>query len=62
MVIHFRVDFEIGDNRASKLAVGAISSVKNLKFPLKNGEQLLNIAMLLGQALNEHEIGPYIKP
>jgi hypothetical protein len=48
MVIHFRVDFEIADNRANNLVVGAASPVEDLKFPLQNGKQLLNIAMLLG--------------
>jgi hypothetical protein len=38
MVIHFRVDFEIGDNRANNLVVGAVSQVENLKFPLEDGE------------------------
>jgi len=48
MVIDFRVDFEIADNRANNLVVGAVSQVKNLEFPLEDGKQLLNIAMLLG--------------
>jgi hypothetical protein len=48
MVIHVRVNFEIADNRANNLVVGAVSAVENLKFPLEDGEQLLNIAMLLG--------------
>ena len=48
MVIHFRVDFEIADNCANNLVVGAVSPVENLKFPLEDGKQLLNIAMLLG--------------
>jgi hypothetical protein len=52
MVIHFRVGFEIADNRANNLVVGAVSPVENLKFPLEDGKQPLNIAMLLGQALN----------
>jgi hypothetical protein len=28
--------------------VGAVAAVENLKFPLEDGKQLLNIAMLLG--------------
>lgn len=48
MVIHFRVDFEIADNRANNLVVGTVSAVENFKFPLEDGKQLLNIAMLLG--------------
>jgi len=48
MVLHFRVDFEIADNRANNLVVGAVSPVENLKFQLEDGKQLLNIAMLLG--------------
>jgi hypothetical protein len=48
MVIYLRVDFEIADNCANNLVVGAVSAVENLKFPLKDGEQLLNIAMLPG--------------
>jgi len=48
MVIYFRVDLEIADHRANNLVVGAVSAVKYLKFPLKDGEQLLNIAMLSG--------------
>ena len=53
-MIHFRVDFEIADNRANDLVVGAISPVENLKLPLEDDKQLLNIAMFLGQALNDH--------
>jgi len=30
MVIHFRVDFEIADNCADDLVVGAVSPVENL--------------------------------
>jgi hypothetical protein len=48
MMIHFRVDLEIADNRANNLVVGAVSPVENLEFPLKDGKQLLDIAMLLG--------------
>ena len=48
MVIHFRVDFEIADHRADNLVVGPVSPVENLKFPLEDGKQLLNVAMLLG--------------
>jgi len=48
MVIHLRVDFEIADNRANNLVVRAVSAVENLKFPLEDGKQLFNIAMLLG--------------
>jgi hypothetical protein len=48
MVIHFRVDFEVADNRANNLVVGAVSPVENIKFPLEDGQQLLNIAMLSG--------------
>src|SRR5450631_675953 len=61
MVIHFRVDFEIADNRANNLVVGAVSAVENLKFPLEDGEQLLNIAMLSGYALNDHGSSPHSK-
>jgi hypothetical protein len=50
MVIHFRVDFEIADHRANDLVVGAVSAVEYLKFPLKDRKQLLDIAMLSGQA------------
>src|SRR6266700_1158873 len=60
MVIHLRVDFEIADNRANNLVVGAVSAVENLKFPLEDGEQLLNIAMLSGQALNDHGRAPQL--
>jgi hypothetical protein len=62
MVIHFRVDFEIADNRANNLVVGAVSPVENLKFPLEDGKQLLNIAMLLGLALNDHGSAPHSDP
>jgi hypothetical protein len=48
MVIHFRVGLEIADNRANNLVVGTAPPVENLKFPLEDGKQLLNIAMLLG--------------
>src|ERR1700730_8115821 len=59
MVIHFGVDFEIADNRANNLVVGAVSAVENLKFPLEDGKQALNIAMLLRQALNDHGSAPH---
>src|SRR5450631_2425269 len=62
MVIHFRVDFEIADNRANNLVVGAVSRIENLKFPIEDGKQLLNIAMLLGQALNDHGSAPHSEP
>ena len=39
MVIHFRVDFEIADNRANNLVVGPVSLVENLEFPLEDGKQ-----------------------
>ena len=42
MVVNLRVKFEVANN----LIVGAVAAVENLKFPLENGEQLLNIAML----------------
>jgi hypothetical protein len=59
MVIHFRVDLEIADDRANDLVIGAVSTIENLKFPLKDSEQLLNIAMLSGQALNDHGSAPH---
>lgn len=48
MMINFRVDFEIADNRTNDFVVGAVSAVENLKLALEDGEQLLNIAMLSG--------------
>jgi hypothetical protein len=39
-----------------------VSPVENLKFPLKDGEQRLDIAMLLGQALNDHGGAPTVEP
>ena len=47
MVVNLRVKFEVANNRANDLIVGAVAAVENLKFPLKDGEQLFNIAMLL---------------
>jgi len=47
MVVNLRVKFEVANNRANNLIVGAVAAVENLKFPLKDSEQLLNIAMLL---------------
>jgi hypothetical protein len=60
MVIDCRVDFEIANNRTNNLVVGAISPVENVKLPLEDGKQLLNIAMLLGQALNDHGSAPQL--
>jgi hypothetical protein len=62
MVIHLRVDFEIADNRANNLVIGAVSPVENLEFPLEDGKQPLNIAVLLGQALNDHGSAPHGGP
>jgi hypothetical protein len=47
MVVNLRVKLEVANNRANNLIVGAVATVESLKFPLKDGEQLLNIAMLL---------------
>jgi hypothetical protein len=47
-MVYLGVNFEIANNRANNLVVGAVSPVENLKFPLEDGKQLLNIAMLLG--------------
>jgi hypothetical protein len=47
MVVNLRVKFEVANNRSNNLVVGAVSAVENLKFPLKDSEQLLNITMLL---------------
>jgi hypothetical protein len=46
MVVNLRVKFEVANNRANNLIVGAVAAVENLKFPLEDGEQPLNIAML----------------
>jgi len=47
MVVNLRVKFEVADNRADNLIVGAVAPIENLKFPLKDGEQFLDIAVLL---------------
>jgi len=39
MVVNLRVKFEVADNRADNLIVGAVAPIENLKFPLKDGEQ-----------------------
>src|SRR5947209_3340457 len=62
MVIHFRINFEIADNRANDLVVGTVSPIENLQFPLQDGEQLFNVTMLLGQALNDHDGDPNLEP
>jgi hypothetical protein len=44
MVINFRVDLKIAEDRANNFVVGAISSVEHLQLPLKDGEQLYGAA------------------
>ena len=34
MVVNLRVKFEVANNRANYLIVGAVAAVENLKFPL----------------------------
>ncbi len=46
-MVNLRVKFEVANNRVNNLIVGAVAPVENLKFPLKDGEQFLNIAVLL---------------
>ena len=46
MVVYLRVNFEITDSRANNLIVRAIPAVENLKLPLEDRYQLLDIAML----------------
>jgi hypothetical protein len=59
MVIDFRVDFEIADNRTNNLVVGAVSPVENLKLPLEDGKQLFKLrcswdkrSMIMAEALH----------
>ncbi|GAB9157838.1 hypothetical protein BDS110ZK4_10910 [Bradyrhizobium diazoefficiens] len=47
VVVNLRVKLEVADNRANNLIVGAVAAVENLKFPLEDGEQFLNVAVLL---------------
>src|SRR5215831_14911853 len=54
MVVHLRVDFEIADDRANDLIIGASPTVKNVEFVLEDNEQPLDVAMFPGQTLNDH--------
>src|SRR5271167_3792230 len=48
MVVNFRVDFKIADNRANHFVVGTSTAIKNIKFMFEDIEQLLEIAVLSG--------------
>jgi hypothetical protein len=48
MMINFWVDFEVTDNRVNDLVVSTVPAVEYLEFPLEDGQQLLNVEMLLG--------------
>ena len=54
MMVRLRVNLKIADNRANNLIVGTVPAVENLQFALEDSKQRLDIAMLLGQALNDH--------
>ncbi len=54
MMVYLRVDFEIADNRSNNLIVGATAALKELKFPLKDSEEQINIAMLSAQKIDNH--------
>src|SRR6266702_5641472 len=62
MMMHFRVDLEIAENRANNLVVRVVSPAEYFEFPLEHGKQPFNIAMLLGQALNDHGGAPHSEP
>src|SRR5438132_1955552 len=42
VVVNLRVKFEVANNRADNLIIGAVAAVENLKLPLKDGEQFLD--------------------
>ncbi|MET4375032.1 hypothetical protein ABIA99_007765 [Bradyrhizobium sp. LB12.1] len=43
MMINLRVKFEVANNRTNNLIVRAVATVENLKLPLQDGEQFLNM-------------------
>jgi hypothetical protein len=54
MVVGVRVNLEIGDNRVDYLVVRALSASEDAQLPLKNEEQLFDVAMFLAQNVNDH--------
>jgi len=58
MVVGIGIDLEISDDRMDNLVVRALSASEDAQFPLKNEEQLFNVAMFLAQTLNDHGAAP----
>src|ERR1700756_1417816 len=54
MVVGIRIDLEITDDRVDDLVVRAVSASEDAQLPLKNEEQLLDVAMFLAQDFDDH--------
>ena len=52
------IDEEIGDNRVHYLVIRPLSAIEDAQLPLKNREQLFNVAMFLAQRINDHWFDP----
>ena len=52
------IDQEIGDHRVDNLVVRPLSTIKDAQLPLKNQEQLFDVAMFLAQRVNDHLFDP----
>jgi hypothetical protein len=49
MMIDLGIDLEIANNRPDNLVVRPLSPLKNAQLPLKNEEQLFDVAMFSAQ-------------
>jgi hypothetical protein len=58
MMVGSGIDQKIGDNRVDNLVVRPLSAIKDAQLPLKNQEQLFNVAMFLAQGVNDHWFAP----
>jgi hypothetical protein len=62
MMVYFRVDFKIADDRPDHFVVGTFAAVEDIKFMFEDIEQLLEIAVLSGQELYDHWSNPQTQP
>jgi hypothetical protein len=54
VMVNFRVDLKIANNRSYYFVIRTVSAVENTKFTFEGIEQPLEIAVLSGQKLNDH--------
>ena len=53
-MVDVRIDLEISNNRVDDLVVRSTPTSEHTQFPLKNEEQLLDVAVFLAQDFNDH--------